>query len=89
MECIININKYITFLSYKMKLIQKEIAKLQDNWSKIVVFYWVLCRTNTVKVKWRLSSFTGGGILQVPPSALFQAQVGTRVEPLTFCKLAG
>ena len=51
-------------------------------------FYRVLRRTNTVKVKWRLPSFTGRGRPQVPLHALFQAPAGTRVESPTFRKLA-
>ena len=50
---------------------------------------WVLRLTNTVQVIWWLSSFTGGGRPRVPLRALFQSQVGTWVEPLTFRKLAG
>ena len=40
--------------------------------------------TNTVKVTWWLSSFTGGGTPQVPLRALFQARTDTWVEPPTF-----
>jgi hypothetical protein len=52
-------------------------------------FFRVLHRTNTVKVIWQLSSFTGGRRPQVPFHALFQAWTGTRVEPPTFSNLAG
>ena len=40
-------------------------------------FGHVLHHNNTVKVIWRLSSLTEGGIIQVPLRALFQAQAGT------------
>ena len=50
-------------------------------------FSRVLRRTNTVNVIWRLPSIIGGGRPQELLSALFQAQAGTRVEPLTFRKL--
>ena len=53
----------------------------------VIVFGWVLHHTNTVKVIWGLSSFTGKGRPQVPLRALFQAQAVTRVEPLMFRKL--
>ena len=35
---------------------------------------WDLHRTNTIKVIWRHSSFTGGGRPQVPLHVLFQEQ---------------
>jgi hypothetical protein len=38
---------------------------------------WVLRHTNTVKVIWRRSSFTGGGRHQVPFHAWFQTQTRT------------
>ena len=42
-------------------------------------FGQVLHCTNTLKVTWRLSSFTGGGRSQASLHALFQAQMGTKV----------
>ena len=45
--------------------------------------------TNTAKVIWRFSSFTGGGRPRMPLRALFQARAGTRKKQLTFRKLAG
>ena len=42
------------------------------------LYFWVLRRTNTVKVIiWRLSRLTDVGRPQVPVSALFQTRAGT------------
>ena len=41
---------------------------------------WVLRLTNTLKVIWRLSNFTGGGRPRVPLRALFQARVNALLE---------
>ena len=41
------------------------------------VFGWILRRTKTIKVIWRVSSFTGGGSPLVPLRALFQARAAT------------
>ena len=44
-------------------------------------FFFVLRRTNTVKVIWRLPSFTGEGRLQVTLDYLFQELVATMGQP--------
>ena len=50
------------------------------------MFNFDIYHTNNVMFIWQLSNFT----TTPPPSrALFQAQAGTRVEPTTFCNLAG
>jgi hypothetical protein len=41
---------------------------------------WVIYRTNTEKVLWCLSSFTGGGRPQVSLRTLFQAQAGRTID---------
>ena len=45
-------------------------------WFYLFSFGWVLRRTNTVMIIWRLSSFTGGGRPHVPLRPLFQARAG-------------
>ena len=52
-------------------------------------FGWVLRRTNTLMVKWRHSSFTGGGSSKVSHRALFQAGTSTLIESPKFRKLVG
>jgi hypothetical protein len=42
---------------------------------KVVIFGWVLRRTNTGFVMRRLSSLTGGGKPRVPFYAIFQARM--------------
>ena len=47
-------------------------------------FYLVESRIDTVNIIWRLSTLIGGGRLQMPLRALFQARTSTCVEPETF-----
>ena len=54
----------------KLKRICRVHHKL--TYPKSLFFVWGLRRTNTVKVKWRLTSFTGGRIPRVPLRALLQ-----------------
>ena len=57
---------YIKFTYYMLTLnVRLEIEIIMAHF-----FGWGLRRTNIVKVIWRLSTFTGGGRLQVPLHAL-------------------
>jgi hypothetical protein len=63
----------------------------------ILEHYMCLCvwlcftshRHQMVYAIWRLSSLSGGGRHKMPFYAIFQALMGTWVEPTTFRKLAG
>jgi hypothetical protein len=55
-------------LCYILQLAQYDIQCMF-----VCLFDWVLRHTDTVKVIWRRSSFTGGGRPKVPFCALFQA----------------
>ena len=58
-------------------MLEKWVRELFDIDGKYVLFGWILRRTNTVNVIWRLSSFTGGGRPHEPLLVLFQARAGT------------
>jgi hypothetical protein len=53
----------------------------------IEVNYWLLCHTDAVKTKERLSNFRGGKFHRMPFLALYQVQLGTQVEPKILRKL--
>ena len=58
-------------------------ATLAYNIGTVNIFFgWVLCQTNTVKVIWPLSTFTGGRRHWVPLPALYQAQAGAWVNKI-------
>ena len=74
-------DKYMEWILKQCNLYWEEekfISSLYITWYLIVTKHWVggrwevLCRTNTLKVIWRLSSFTGEGRPHVPLHALFK-----------------
>ena len=61
---------------YKIRAVQRSLQVTEGCVRSVpcklcLSFGWVLCRTNTVKISWRLSNFPCGGRPQVPLRALF------------------
>ena len=74
---------------YYPDITKKKHTNSPDLYQVLLCFLLGLRRTNIVHIICRLFNFIGGGRLQVPLRALFQARAGTWVEPPTFRKLVG